>query len=62
VRCEERHSGHLGVSYVPELIELAKRAQPLGRFPLFKVDTTRPLDMAAVSAWLNAELVLRESA
>jgi glucokinase len=62
VRCEERHSGHLGVSYVPELIELAKRAQPLGRFPLFKVDTTRPLDIAAVSAWLDAELVLRESA
>ena len=55
-RIEQRHSGHLGVSYIPELVELAKRAQPLGRFPLFDVNTTRPLDMPAVAAWLNAEL------
>jgi glucokinase len=61
-RSEQRHSGHLGVSYVPELIELAKRAQPLGRFPLFKVETTLPLDMPAVSAWLNTELAPRKSA
>jgi glucokinase len=56
-RSEQRHAGHLGASYVPELIELAKRAQPLGRFPLFKVDTTRPLEMPVLAAWLNVELV-----
>jgi glucokinase len=61
-RSEQRHSGHLGVSYVPELIELAKRAQPLGRFPLFTVDTTRPLDLPALSAWIDAELVPHQSA
>ncbi len=61
-RSEQRHAGHLGVSYVPELVELAKRAQPLGRFPLFKVDTTQPLDMTALAAWLNAELVPPRSA
>ena len=61
-RSEQRHAGHLGVSYVPELVELAKRAQPLGSFPLFDVDTTRPLDMTALAAWLNAELVPPRSA
>jgi glucokinase len=61
-RIEQRHSGHLGASYIPELVELAKRAQPLGKFPLFEVDTTRPLDMAALAAWLNAELGPRKSA
>lgn len=61
-RAEQRHSGHLGVAYVPELVELAKRAQPLGEFPLFEVDTTRPLDMGALTGWLNAELSPRKSA
>ena len=61
-RVEQRPSGHLGVSYVPELVELAKRAQPLGRFPLLEVDTTRPLDMPAVATWLKGELVPRKSA
>lgn len=53
-RLASRHSGHLGASYVPELVELAERAQPLGKYPLFDVDTTRPLDSAALLKWLDA--------
>ena len=52
-RLGQRHSGHLGESYIPELIELAKRAKPLGGYPLFDVDTTRPLDSAALMKWLD---------
>jgi glucokinase len=55
-RLGERHAGHLGEAYVPELIELAGRARPLGSFPLFEVDTTSPLDLPALSAWLDAAL------
>jgi glucokinase len=55
-RLTQRHSGHLGASYVPELIELAGRARPLGSYPLFEVDTTRPLDIAALVEWLDTEL------
>lgn len=52
-RIAQRHSGHLGDSYIPELVELAKKAQPLGRFPVFDVNTTQPLDLPAVAAWLK---------
>ncbi len=51
-RLTTRHSGHLGESYVPELIELAGRAKPLGTFPQMAVDTTVPLDLPALSDWL----------
>jgi glucokinase len=51
-RLGQRHSGHLGASYIPELIELAERAGPLGIYPLFDVDTTRPFDLAALNGWL----------
>ncbi len=52
-RLGERHPGHLGESYVPELIGLAGRAQPLGRYPLYDVDTTLPLGVDALTAWLG---------
>ena len=52
-RLGQRHGGHLGESYVPELIELAGRARPLGSYPLFEVDTTGPLDLAALGGWLD---------
>jgi glucokinase len=52
-RLSERHAGHLGVSYVPELVTLADTAQPLGTFPLFDIETTRPLDAAALRNWLG---------
>jgi glucokinase len=52
-RLASRHSGHLGAGYVPELVELAGKAKPLGAFPLFDVDTTRPLDCEALMKWLG---------
>lgn len=53
-RVGKRSVGHLGLDYVPELIDLAKRAMPLGAFPLREVDTTQPIpDLAK---WLEATL------
>ena len=52
-RLGERHAGHLGESYIPELVTLAETAQPLGTFPLFDVDTTGALDVAALRNWLD---------
>ena len=51
-RLAHRHSGHLGASYVPELIKLADTARALAAYPLLDVETTRPLDLAAVQDWL----------
>lgn len=53
-RLAQRHCGHLGASYVPELVELAERARPLGIYPLFDANTVRPLDLSAVACWLGA--------
>jgi len=49
-----RSAGHLGLDYVPELIGLAARAQPLGLWPSFAVDTTRPLAQHSLHDWLAA--------
>jgi predicted kinase len=51
-RLPSRHAGHLGEAYIPELTELAGRAAPLGVYPLFRVDTTRPLDIAELMNWI----------
>ncbi|MBZ9706655.1 ROK family protein [Mesorhizobium sp. ESP7-2] len=55
-RLGQRLPGHPGAAYIPELIELAKRAEPLRRGPLFDVDTTQPIDFDAIAAWLRAAL------
>jgi glucokinase len=51
-RIAERSSGHLGEGYVPELIELARRAKPLTGIPAFDSDTTKPFDLSGFKAWL----------
>ena len=48
-----RSAGHLGLDYVPELIGLAGRASPLGGFPVFTVDTTAPLALDELVAWVH---------
>ncbi|TPM06334.1 MULTISPECIES: ROK family protein [unclassified Mesorhizobium] len=53
-RLGQRLPGHPGAAYIPELIELARRAEPLRRGPLFDVDTTKPIDLDAITAWLRA--------
>lgn len=55
-RLDQRPAGHPGAAYIPELIELAKRAEPLRRGPLFDVDTTKPTDFDAITAWLRTAL------
>lgn len=52
-RLDQRPAGHPGAAYIPELVELAKRAEPLRRGPLFDVDTTQPIDFDAIAAWLR---------
>ncbi|MDX8450000.1 ROK family protein [Mesorhizobium sp. VK3C] len=55
-RLDQRPAGHPGAAYIPELIELAKRAEPLRRGPLLDVDTTKPIDFDAITAWLRTTL------
>jgi glucokinase len=55
-RCGERHEGHLGPDYAPELRVLAKSARPLAFSPVIDVDTTRfvnvtPILKAIRGAW-----------
>lgn len=50
-RSGERLPGHPGLTYVTELIELAKRAQPCRLGPTLAIDTTIPVDPDAVHAW-----------
>ena len=57
-RLGERHPGHPGAAFIPELIELAKRGRPVDRGPRFDVDTTEPLDLDALIAWLKPALKL----
>jgi len=44
---------HPGLDYVPELVALAGRAQPLGAYPLLPIDTTAPLDLDICCAFLK---------
>ncbi|RWM03804.1 MAG: ROK family protein [Mesorhizobium sp.] len=55
-RLDQRPAGHPGAAYIPELIELAKRAEPLRRGPLLNVDTTKPIDFGAITAWLRSAM------
>ena len=55
-RVGERSAGHLGLDYVPELIALARRAEPLADIPAFTLDTTQPTDVAAMTAWAKGRL------
>ncbi|MER8435107.1 ROK family protein [Mesorhizobium sp. M1312] len=55
-RLDRRPAGHPGAAYIPELIELAKRAEPLRRGPLFDVDTTKAIAFDAITQWLQATI------
>ncbi|UVC08587.1 ROK family protein [Rhizobium sp. TH2] len=55
-RLDERPAGHPGASYIPELIELASRAEPTGLAPLYRSDTTMPASYDAIAAWARSEL------
>ena len=55
-RLDQRPAGHPGAAYLPELIELAKRAEPLRRGPVLDVDTTKPIAFDAITQWLLATI------
>ncbi|GLS88158.1 hypothetical protein GCM10010873_31320 [Cypionkella aquatica] len=52
-RLDQRPAGHPGADYVPELILLAKTAKPTGLAPRMDVDTTTPLGVQTLTAWLD---------
>ncbi|MER8482553.1 ROK family protein [Mesorhizobium sp. M1322] len=55
-RLDQRPAGHPGAAYIPDLTELADRAEPLRRGPLFDVDTTKPIAFDAITQWLQATI------
>jgi predicted kinase len=52
-RLSERHPGHPGASYLPELVALNEVAKPLQRGPILDVDTTKENDLDAITAWVR---------
>lgn len=54
-RVATRPAGHPGLDYVPELIALATRARPLGAYPRYDVETTRPTDAAALMRFVAGQ-------
>lgn len=55
-RLGDRSPGHPGADYIPELVVLNERARPTGRAPSFDIDTTQPLPLDAVMAWIGRTL------
>ena len=55
-RIANRSGGHLGADYVPELKQLAARAQPTGQFPVIDVDTAVAIDGTALEAQVKNAL------
>lgn len=52
-RLDDRPKGHPGADYVPELIALAKRAEPTGLARRIDVETTAPPDLDLLLNWLS---------
>jgi len=52
-RLDQRPAGHPGAAYIPELIELANRAEPLRRGPVLEIETTGPINFDRVTQWLR---------
>ena len=55
-RLEDRLPGHPGAEYIPELVELAKRAAPTQLGPVLDIDTSRPVADDDVMAWVMRTL------
>jgi len=45
--------GHPGAEYLPELVALADRAEPMGCGAVMTVDQTKEPDMEAILAWVS---------
>lgn len=55
-RLAHRLPGHPSAEYLPELIELAKVAEPMKLGPLLIVNQTQPVEMEKITAWTQAAL------
>lgn len=55
-RLQDRKPGHPGEEYLPELAQLAQRAEPMRLGPVFTVDQQKPLDMASAIRWLEEQM------
>jgi glucokinase len=55
-RAGNRVAGHPGVSYVPELIALAKTAGPSQLGPVLDIDTTEPQEIETIASWADRTL------
>jgi glucokinase len=56
-RVDQRHKGHPGREYAAELIEVAKRATPMGLFPVYDLEMSHPeqIDVLQVVKWIEGE-------
>ncbi|MDL2398707.1 ROK family protein [Rhizobium mayense] len=52
-RLKNRLPGHPGAEYVPELVALADRAEPMGCGAVMTVDQTKEPDIVDVTAWIS---------
>ena len=52
-RLHDRLPGHPGAEYVPELMVLADRAEPMGCGAVMTIDQTKEPDMDAILAWVR---------
>jgi glucokinase len=56
-----RHAGHPGKEFAVELIEIAKKAVPMGIGDLFLVDTStpEPVDYRKMALWVSQKLEIK---
>ncbi|BBR61203.1 AAA family ATPase [Klebsiella sp. WP4-W18-ESBL-05] len=55
-RLQQRLSGHPGEEYLPELAQLAARAEPMRLGAVLTVDQQKPLDIEEVNQWIEREV------
>jgi glucokinase len=58
-RLGDRHAGHPGETYIPDLIALVERAEPMKLGALYSVDTSQPIDEKALLSWVGREIEAR---
>jgi predicted NBD/HSP70 family sugar kinase len=55
-RLHHRHAGHPGESYIPELVALVDRANPMDLGSRYDLDTSLPLDQGKLLNWVRGQL------
>lgn len=55
-RLQDRKPGHPGEEYLPELAQLAQRAQPMRLGPVFTVDQLQLPDIELLNEWIEIQI------